>query len=225
MFRFPHPQTSDAVAVAVADQVVAAALPTTFPALVRTFDDLRREVGLPINCCILASYTIQGALERLGYRSEVCAVDLNAANPAAHRYAMSGCIGPQPSDAFTVGTAGTDSVIEDQWDGHAVVLASARTDGRSRRWLLDPTLPQISRPEKNLHLMPLITQATGGFLAAAEPQIATDGQGTVVAYIRRPDMTGHRNHDPADRSTLTPWLVDELYARVTACTSDDARAA
>lgn len=214
MSHAPRPHTSD-VAVAVADPTVAAALPTAFPALVRSFDELRREIGLPVNCCVLASYTIRGALERLGYRAEVVAVEFNAANPAAVRYAMSGCTGPLPADAFTIGVAGTDTVMADGWDGHAVVLASARTDGRTRRWLLDATLEQASRPTKNLHLMPLITQATGDFLTCAGPAIASDGQGTVVSYIRRPDMTGHRDHDPSDRGGLTPWLVDELVARAT----------
>jgi hypothetical protein len=204
-----------AVAIAVTDPAVAAALPDTFTDAVRGFDQIRQELGLPVNCCILASHVIHGALERLGYRSEVVAVEVNAANPAATRYAMSGCAGPQPADAFTIGVAGTDRATDDRWDGHAVVLASARTDGRTRRWLLDATIEQASRPARNLHLMPLITQAAGDFLACAGPAIATDGQGTVVAYTRRPDMTGHRDHDPADRDWLTPWLIDELFARVT----------
>ena len=208
-------QPTTDVAIAVTDREAAAALPDTFTSAVRVFDGLRQELGLPINCCILASYTIHGALERLGYRSEVIGVEVNAANSAATPYAMNGCSGPEPSDAFTIGVAGSDTVTGDQWDGHAVVLASARTDGRTRRWVLDATIGQASRPARNLHLMPLITQATGDFLACAEPAIATDGEGTVVAYNRRPDMTGHRGHDPADRDQLTPWLVDELVARLT----------
>jgi hypothetical protein len=206
-------RTTD-VAIAVSDRELAAALPDTFTAAVRGFDQLRQELGLPINCCITASYTIRGALERLGYRSEVVAVEVNAANPAATRYAMNGCSGPEPRDAFTIGVAGTDTVTGDGWDGHAVVLASAHTDGRIRRWVLDATLGQASRPTRNLHLMPLITQATGDFLACAGPAIATDGQGTVVAYTRRPDMTGHQEDDPNGPDSLIPLLVDELAIRI-----------
>ncbi len=206
-------RTTD-VAIAVTDREIAAALPDTFTAAVRGFDQLRQELGLPINCCITASHTIHGALQRLGYRSEVVAVEVNAANPAATRYAMSGCTGPEPRDAFTIGVAGTDTTTGDSWDGHAVVLASARTDGRTRRWVLDATLAQASRPAKNLHLMPLITQAGRDFLSCAGPAIATDGQGTVVAYTRRPDMTGHQEDDPNGPDSLVPWLVDELVARI-----------
>jgi hypothetical protein len=74
-------QRTPDVAIAVTDRQVAAALPDTFTAAVRGFDQLRQELGLPVNCCITASYTINGALERLGYRSEVVAVEVNVSCP------------------------------------------------------------------------------------------------------------------------------------------------
>ena len=63
--------------------------------------------------------------------------------------------------------------------------------------------------------MPLVTQAAGDFLSCTRPAIAGDGQSTVAAHTRRPDMSGHKSHNLADRKFLTPWLVDELVARMT----------
>jgi hypothetical protein len=189
----------------------------------RVSDIVREEIRSDYvpNACILAARVATLALREFGVQAEAVAVELDAFSPAYMRMVEYGrSLGRELTQEevgrFAAEGAWRMSVTAEParpgvldhrspngYQGHVVVIAE------DRRWLLDPTLAQINRPQKGLVVEP-------PFVHRIMPDDWNDGHlgvrtgtGVVVAYrltpgrrdfTKAPDWRSRR--EPARRATF-----------------------
>ena len=82
-----------------------------------------------------------------------------------------------PKGAWSVGIAGSGKHGPGRWDGHLVALHG--------RWLIDPSLDQLARPQHGLLVLASafrMPEQWGGALAEDEVGMVTMPDGTVIIY-------------------------------------------
>jgi hypothetical protein len=120
--------------------------------------------GWPTNCCIGACRVLQEVLRDSGISAKPLVVETTVVNAAA--LAEVARLGRQPTSpaeiesaiqagwyTVEIGTAEPGEAPGGPWRGHVVLL----TD----RLLLDPSLPQASRPARGIELVPLVAEHAG----------------------------------------------------------------
>jgi hypothetical protein len=108
--------------------------------------------------CILTTRVLIGVLARRSIPAQAVAMQIATYNPMAARYVREHGF---PNDAAAVaaldaaggyiGIAGSGEAPQrkGRWDGHLVAFVNAC-------WLVDATLDQMSRPQRNVHFEPLV---------------------------------------------------------------------
>lgn len=112
---------------------------------------------------------------------------------------------PNPEHEGGVGSIDTSRM---GWSGHLVAIVQPQRE--ERRGLLDLSLDQATRPEKNIHTRPFLgDQVDQAFLEGNDQLIYTfsDWQGTVVVYQAYPGITSYEvSPDWADSRRHTRYV-------------------
>lgn len=169
------------------------------------------------DCCIAATRVAVDALARFGLEAAPAPTDVVILNPPL-RARLDGGVAPEDraepqrlaglDGAGSVGIgfgAGPGEGFDPRtgYDGHLVAVCQGH--------LIDLTLPQASRPDREVRLSP-VAQAFGpeaaGRFAAGE-RVWLDVNGCAVGYRRKPEAVGYRTSpDWARRRNL--GIADEV---------------
>jgi hypothetical protein len=145
--------------------------------------------------CIASSGVGLDVLDHFGILGEPLAVKVMIWNPAFVKRIEAGH--PFPKDraeldvwvkedgAWNVGLGLGGDPEPMKWPGHLVIIGE-------RRYLLDLSLDQASRPQHNINLDVLGAEITDDFLSGKEPRIVEIG-GSIIRFIAWPDNLGYTN--------------------------------
>lgn len=142
------------------------------------------------NCCIAATRILLTVFEKLRSKARPLSVVAEVLNPAFLRLqAESGTAWPvlvdevrQWVDAGAWSVVLGEKPLEERpgmWSGHLCCLLW-------EEWLIDVTLPQASRPDKGINLVPVVLSVSPDFLSGKQSACFTTN-GCDVYYDARPD--------------------------------------
>lgn len=149
--------------------------------------------------CIASVRVLTDVLSYFGHSSEPLACTTVVFNAAGWEQLQQGIPHEQWSpEAHSVGVEGTGNLRShdpNRWDGHLVALVD---DGR---WLVDPSLDQFARPQRDINVMPAVLDATD-WADRSRMHYWGRPDGTVVGYQvmahagpwrQSPDWRGRKN--------------------------------
>ncbi len=160
--------------------------------------------GISVDSCIASTRIGVEALRRIGIAAGPTAVKVAAFNKEGHRAMVAGhpeWVREQRDGAYGIGIGyPTDGP---GWDGHLVITVE-------RKWLLDLSIDQASRPEHGIVLKPFFTRrafTSKGVMLLRIPD------GGALRYELDPDNKAYK-HAPDWR--LTKWgpIVKEIVAAI-----------
>lgn len=166
---------------------------------------VRQEVlrGWQRDSCIASSRVLSEVLRYFGYTSEPFPVSVCAFNKAGFERLNTGDhdVANWPEEAWSVGIQGSGVSKDNRWDGHLVLLV----DGR---WLVDPSLDQVSRPQRGIELHPAVLD-TGHWADKTHDAWAwrDDEDGTVLMYAAMAE--------PGDWRRSADWMGHKAEVRTT----------
>ena len=171
--------------------------------------------GYAINNCISASLLGQAALRHYGIDSELVPVGLLVGNAEAMKAIEASNGKPQKwekdSKAWTVAISTTGAITSTGWDGHLVVQTEDNV-------LLDLSLDQTSRPEKDLLVAPLVYPLEGPALRSwsDDGRISiTNGLGQFIHYDKIFGTKAQNYKQSGDwRRGVSAGALLDLIARV-----------
>lgn len=168
------------------------------------------EQSCGIDSCILATALLVDVLPDFGIRAQPFSVGVLISN----RQAIADLRDP---DAWVIGLGVPRELrpegvpvrvvpgrLRPGWDGHLVAL--------TERFLIDPTLPQASRPERGLHLEPLVLPVSPAF---ASGQLSIEGLldgGGRLGYYPAPNNRAWRTA-PDWRNVKARRLIADKFRR------------
>jgi hypothetical protein len=167
-----------------------AALPALFEAMSPIVRPTMLESFSP-DCCIATCRVLRDVFAEYGYRAEAIPVTVQVLNGPMQALLE---LGPLPDDraerialfnktgAWGVGIGGDKPLAPGKYCGHLVLNV--------HRYLVDASIDQVSRPEHNMALPPLIAfPAPPGFFAAKPKGQGVSGMigETLIAYKRLRD--------------------------------------
>jgi hypothetical protein len=168
------------------------------------------------DCCIAATAIACDVLGGLHMRIAPLVVQVDILNPPLA--ALGRCAEDQDeyerlvreSGAWWITLGWREATGGTGWPGHLVALACGGC-------VLDPTLPQASRPGKGIMLPPLAFAVSADFIAGREPRVL-EVNGCLLRYEAFPDdrsFTRSKDwQDPRRRGPAVKAIRDEVHARL-----------
>lgn len=166
-----------------------------------------RERWLP-RSCIASTRIGMGVLKHYGIPCYPQAVKVDALNRAAARAVLEGWTDPvalEEAGVKMVGIDGTGALdnVAGSWDGHLVLVTA---DATGLEIIVDLTLDQMSRPEHDLPLEPVVLPVFDGWPFG----VTFPGSGVQVLYRKIPTRSYRSTKDwNPDRTRLD---IDRLVA-------------
>lgn len=150
--------------------------------------------------CIASTRVLMTVLDYFGYPSEPMPVRLAVFTRQGWDMAERGVpVAEWPNEAWSVGINGSGATNGKRWDGHLVV--SLVVD--DNRFMLDPSIDQVSRPQRGIILTPSIF-GIEEWPAGTPLRFERPSDGLVIMYDRLVDAgSWRRSPDWSERA----WLV------------------
>jgi hypothetical protein len=166
------------------------------------------------SACILAANVGKEALRYYGIDARPLPVQVVAQNAKLAEQIDAGLEPDWNSGAWGVGIDPDQEPPEgvNGWNGHLVLWLKADDA------LVDLTLGQMSRPERDINLRPLVVGGvTQEWLETGEDAVYGVETGARVVYRARPDLSGSWHHSPdwSKKKSLVGSVIKRMRAIIT----------